>query len=91
MVKTIIEQYIKEELINIDLDGEDTLGCVEEPERFTYIIKVERKISKGKTETSISYRDTRIDMDYKLIHETIRKEDYKRYVDFFKKEGYHKL
>ena len=93
MPKVIIEQYIKEEPeLDIDLDTEyETLGAVEEPERFSYLVKFERKISKGKTEIKISYRDTRINMDYRLIHESIDKEDYEIYKNFFKGCGYHKL
>lgn len=93
MAKIIIEQYIKEEPeINLDLeDEEDTLGWVEEPERFSYLVKFERRISKGKTEIKISYRDTRTNMDYRLIHESINKKDYEIYKNFFKRYGYHKL
>ena len=91
MAKVIITQLIKEEP-EIDLDEiYEDVGWVEEPERFSYLVKLERTISKGKTELKVSYRDTRIDMDYKLIHQSIRKEDYEEYKRFFEKEGYHKL
>lgn len=93
MAKIFVEQFIKEQPeLNIDLEEEyDVLGCVEEPERFSYLVKFERKISKGHTEIKISYRDTRVSMDYKVIHESNKKEEYKNFVRFFKKQGYHKL
>ena len=92
MAKTLITQLIKEEKIDIDLDElYEDIGWVEEPERFTYIVKIERRITTEKTELKISYRDTRIDMDYKIIHESQKKEDYKKIVNFFKKNGYNLL
>lgn len=93
MPKIIIEQYIKEDEINIDLDEEfDVLGVVELPERFSFIVKFERRVHRTKTELKVSMRDLRVgDIDYRIIHESENKEDYKTYVDFFKKEGYHKL
>lgn len=92
MPKIIVEQYIKEE-DEIDLDGEfDVLGAVELPERFSFIVKFERKVHRTRTELKVSMRDLRVgDIDYRIIHESENKEDYKTYVDFFKKEGYHKL
>ena len=92
MAKILITQFVKEQEVDFDLDEiYEDVGFVEEPERFTYLVKMERKISKGKTELTISYRDTRVNMDYKVIHESDKKEDYKDFVRFFKKEGYYKL
>lgn len=92
MAKILIEQFIKEHDLDYDLEElEEDIGWVEEPERFSYLVKFERKVLKGKTELKISYRDTRINMDYKIIHESDKKEDYKGFVRFFKKQGYYKL
>jgi uncharacterized protein YecE (DUF72 family) len=90
MAKILIEQFVKEHDYDLE-ELEEELGWIEEPERFTYLIKFERFISKGRTEIKISYRDTRTNMDYKIIHESDKKEDYKNYIKFFKKNGYYKL
>lgn len=80
MPKVLIDQYIKEEF-------ENNLPLP----KFSYLVKFERKVFKGKTEIKVSYRDTRTNMDYKIIHESDKKEDYKAFIQFFKKEGYYKL
>lgn len=90
MPKILIEQYIKE--VEIDTDEYEDLGCIQvKPTEFTYIVKFERQIGKGKTVLKISYRDVRTKNDYKMIHESTKKEDYKKFVNFLKKRGYLKL
>lgn len=93
MERTIITQLIKEEKIDWDALSSlyEDIGFFEEPERFTYIVKIERKVSTKKTEIKVSYRDTRIDMDYKIIHESDERKDYKKIVKFFEKNGYNLL
>lgn len=92
MVKILINQLVKEEKDQIEFgDIEEDVGFVENPERFSYIVKFERQVSNTETKITISYRDTRINMDYKVIHESIKKEDYKNFYNFFKKQGYYKL
>lgn len=91
-MKILVNQLIKEEKDQIEFgDIEEDVGFVENPERFSYIIKFERQVSNTETKVKISYRDTRINMDYKIIHESIKKEDYKKFYEFFKKQGYYKL
>lgn len=91
-MKILVNQLIKEEKDQIEFgDMEEDIGFVENPERFSYIVKFERRIGKGETKLIISYRDTRVNMDYKIIHESIKKEDYERFRNFFKKQGYYKL
>lgn len=97
MVKVFVEQFIKEnedflKFQELDLDEEyEVLGSVEEPDRFTYLVKIERTITTKYTTTIVYYRDTRKDEDYKWVHETQDKEEYKKIKEFFEKEGYKKL
>lgn len=91
-MKILVNQLIKEEKDQIEFgDIEEDVGFVENPERFSYIVKFERQVSNTETKVKISYRDTRINMDYKIIHESIKKEDYKKFYNFFKKQGYYKI
>lgn len=98
MPRVIVEQMIKEnpdywKFQKLDLEEEeDVLGWVEEPERFTYLVKIERIIATKYTTTKVYYRDLRKkDDDYHWAHETQDKEEYKKIKEFFKKEGFYKL
>lgn len=97
MPRIITEQLIKEnedywKFQELDLEEEgDVLGLVEAPERFTYLVKIERTVTTKYTTCVVYYKDTRKDEDYHWVHETQDKEEYKRIKDFFKKEGYYKL
>lgn len=97
MPRVIVEQMIKEnedywKFQELDLEEEeDVLGMVEVPERFTYLIKIERIITTKYTTTKVYYKDVRENDDYHEFHETQDKKEYKKIKEFFKKEGYYKL
>lgn len=97
MPRVIVEQMIKEnedywKFQELDLEEEESvLGWVEEPERFTYLVKIKRIVTTKYTTTKVYYKDVRKNEDYHWVHETQNKEEYKKIKEFFKKEGFYKL
>lgn len=97
MPRVIVEQMIKEnedywKFQELDLEEEeDVLGMVGAPERFTYLVKIERVVTTKYTTVKVYYKDVRKNKDYHEVHETQDKEEYKKIKEFFKKEGFYKL
>lgn len=86
--KHIVIQMIKIEMEEVDPEEEIYLSDLEDDLEWSFIIRLDKYVTKDIVVTKGSFRDTRKNQDYQPGGEYRGEEQFQMLVNFFKKEGY---
>lgn len=84
--KHIVIQMIKEEKTTVTKEECNKEVVIDS--KYSYLVRLDKYVTKNIVVTKGSYRDVREDEDYKPGGEYRGEEEFQMLVNFFKKEGY---